>query len=128
MIEIHFKDRPTRATINHLKNKGMRWDASRKCWVCENNYGRLTIVKRFTMEDIKKSLERYRDFKIPTGSFLHAVLTNDLYAAVVRADFINIQRIPEIVKMVDDMLQPNQWGSVEIVNQHLKKRGKDVIL
>lgn len=71
------------------------------------------------MEEIKASLDRYVNHKIPTGGFLEAVLSNDLAGAVGRADSINIQRIPEIVKYVYNNLPSNCWGDSETVTKWL---------
>ena len=71
------------------------------------------------MEEIKASLDRYVKDKIPTGGFLEAVLSNDLVGAVGRADSINIQRIPEIVKYIYNNLPSNCWGDSETVSKWL---------
>jgi len=70
------------------------------------------------------SLRRYTEHKIPTGSFLRAVLENDLTEAIGRADHININRIPSIVDYIYNNLPHNSWGSKEIVRQFLEK-GKE---
>ena len=71
------------------------------------------------MEEIKASLDRYVNDKIPTGSFLEAVLSNNLVEAVGRADSNNIQRIPEIVKYIYNNLPSNCWGDSETVTKWL---------
>ena len=73
------------------------------------------------MEDIKASLDRYVNDKIPTGGFLEAVLSNNLVEAVGRADSNNIQRIPEIVKYIYNNLPSNCWGDKETVTKWLSK-------
>lgn len=72
------------------------------------------------MEHIKGSLSRYVEFGIEPGSFLMAVLTNDLVGAVGRADVENIKRIPEIVRYVYNHLPSGCWGSNEIVEEYIK--------
>jgi len=71
------------------------------------------------MEEIKATLDRYVKHKIPTGGFLEAVLSNDLVGAVSRADSINSQRIPEIVKYIYNNLPSNCWGNNETVTKWL---------
>lgn len=71
------------------------------------------------MQDIKDSLERYVKHKISPGGFLRAVLENDLTNAVARADYINIQRIPEIVRYVYNEVPGTAWGSPELVEEWL---------
>jgi hypothetical protein len=49
----------------------------------------------------------------PTGDFLRAVLTNDLYEACVRADPLNAATLREIVLYVRRNLPPECYGSNE---------------
>lgn len=63
------------------------------------------------METIKYSLKLYVEHKVPTGSFLEAVLSNDLFDAVGRADSANIKQIDEIVKYIFNELPSNCWGN-----------------
>lgn len=68
-------------------------------------------------------LQRYRDDHIPTGSFLRAVLENDLKEACSRADHTNQPQLFNIVQYIYDELPSNIWGSKEAVEAHLTKRG-----
>ena len=43
---------------------------------------------------IKDSLQRYADQGVPTGGFLKACLSNDLYGAFARADAKNLTALP----------------------------------
>lgn len=74
------------------------------------------------MQEIKESLQRYVDNKIPTGGFLTAVLSNDLKEACVRADHINIRRIPEIVAYCYNNIPAICWGSRERVQAWLDNK------
>ncbi len=74
------------------------------------------------MEEIKASLERYVNHKIPTGSFLRAVLENDLKEACGRADMINKHRLFEIVSICYNDLPGNCWGSPEKVRAWLDEK------
>jgi hypothetical protein len=71
----------------------------------------------------KESLDRYVEHRIPTGGFLRAVLTNDLFGAVSRADQYNVVAIPDIVKYIYNQLPAGCWGSEEIVDRWLNNDG-----
>jgi hypothetical protein len=62
-------------------------------------------------QQIKDSLDRYVNHKIETGSFLRAVLENDLLRAVGKADKENLKNLPEIVSYIYNELPSNCWGS-----------------
>ena len=65
------------------------------------------------------TLKRYTDNRLATGSFLRAVLANDLFEAVARADEMNMQTIPLIVKYIYNELPGGCWGSYEAVDAYL---------
>lgn len=65
--------------------------------------------------DIRESLDAWANTGRPTGGFLEAVLTNDLFAAVGHADSYNIRHIPEICSYVYNELPSTCWGSEEKV-------------
>jgi len=71
------------------------------------------------MQDIKETLDRYINNKIPTGGFLHAVLSNDLAEACMRADSLNKHRLFEIVSYIYNNLPIDSWGSNEKVDKWL---------
>lgn len=60
-------------------------------------------------------LERYVNDKIPTGSFLRAVLENDLRDAVARADAESLKVLPGLVILVHMELPSECHGSPEAV-------------
>lgn len=72
------------------------------------------------MEEIKESLKRYVEYKIPTGGFLQSVLENNLFEAIARADDINRYRIHKICKYIYNKLPSNCWGSKSIVEEWLQ--------
>lgn len=49
---------------------------------------------------IKEAIDRYVDTGCPTGSFLYAVFTNDLFEACARADMYNGPTLQEICKYI----------------------------
>jgi len=72
------------------------------------------------MNDIIETLNRYVNNKIPTGGFLHAVLSNDLMGACAKADNINRHRLVEISSYIYNNLPMDSWGSPEIVSKWLE--------
>ena len=65
------------------------------------------------MDMIKDSLKRYRDHRIPTGSFLERVLCNDFMGACQRADDFNRHRLFDIAQIIYDELPIGAYGSEE---------------
>lgn len=62
-------------------------------------------------DDLKKSLARYVNDHILPGSFLTAVLENNLFEAVCRADRDNFMDLRSIVIYVDDNVPCKARGS-----------------
>lgn len=122
--EVHFSEKPSRMMINNLKRHGLVWHIKRKCWVRSPTEHSLKVLEMFTLDIIKDSLINYRDHHVKPDLFLEAVLTNDLYATVVRANFIDADRIASIVRMVNDLLPLHIWGSLEECQKHLIKKGQ----
>lgn len=58
-------------------------------------------------------LKLYLEHGIPTGSFLEAVLSNDLRKAVGRADDVNSRAIPNYIKFLYSYAPVDSWGSPE---------------
>ena len=70
-------------------------------------------------EEIKESLKRYVENKIPTGGFLRAVLANDLFEAVGRADAVNRHILFDICSYIYNDIPSSCWGSYEKVDKWL---------
>lgn len=68
------------------------------------------------------SLKLYQDHKIPTGSFLEAVLSNDLMGAMRRADEYSKMNLYNIVYYIYNEMPSNCWGSGEIVSKWLSDK------
>lgn len=62
------------------------------------------------------SLKMYIDHGIMPGSFLAAVLTNDLFGAMGFADSYNRATIFQITSYIYNNLPSDSWGSVEKVS------------
>ena len=68
-----------------------------------------------------EGIYRYVEHRILPGSFLEAVLCNDLKEAVARADGQNIRRLPEYVRFLFNEVPTNCWGSPQAVKEWLTK-------
>jgi len=73
------------------------------------------------MDEAIKSMELYRDNRVPTGGFLEACLSNDLREAFGRADESSRNNLFEIVKYLYNEMPSDIWGSREAVKAHLDK-------
>ncbi len=71
---------------------------------------------------IVESLKRYVKQRIPTGGFLRAVLENDLFRAIDRADDDNRRDIHEICMYIYNEIPLTCWGSPEKVEQWLQNK------
>lgn len=67
----------------------------------------------------KYQIDEYVNDKMPPGSFLYAVLTNDLKEALVRADDINVHCLRDIVLYLYNDTPAICWGSPEKVKKWL---------
>lgn len=67
----------------------------------------------------KESLDRYVQHKIPTGGFLQAVLSNDLFSAMAKADSESSEALKHIVMYIYNELPSECWGSKEKVREFL---------
>ena len=70
---------------------------------------------------IRAGLRRYADEHMGTGSFLTAVLENNLSEAIIRADVFSLAAIKDIVMYVHWEIPGNCHGSPEAVNAWLKR-------
>jgi len=72
------------------------------------------------------SLRAYVERGRPTGGFIHAVLCNDLMAAVSRADESSLANLGDICRYVYNRMPAASWGSPEKVTawvvRHCERR------
>jgi hypothetical protein len=61
--------------------------------------------------------------RTPKGSFLTAVLSNDLKSAVWHADIKNTESLVDIVKFIYNNIPANSWGSDAAVQNWIKQGG-----
>jgi hypothetical protein len=73
-------------------------------------------VPQHTLE----ALDRYVNERIPTGDFLYAVLTNDLFGALGRADELNREHIWDICLYIYNELPSACWKTPEHVKTWLE--------
>lgn len=64
---------------------------------------------------MRDAMSRYVLDGHPVGSFLEAVLSNDLEAAFVRADHANHLRMMDFVNFLHNYAPGDCWGSLERV-------------
>ena len=76
-------------------------------------------------EHCQDGLKRYIEDGIPPGSFLTAVLENNLVEAFGRADHINRDHIRDYCMWLynEAPAVPRSWGSREIVSKWIKAGG-----
>lgn len=63
----------------------------------------------------KAALDRYVNDRILPGGFLIAVLSNDLFGAVGKADSENLAALPEIVRYIYNEVPSGCWGTKDII-------------
>lgn len=71
-----------------------------------------TPKKRLIEPRFKESIDRYIETGCPVGSFLQAVLENNLKEATGRADHTALDNIPHIVAYLYNDCPSKCWGSV----------------
>lgn len=70
----------------------------------------------------KQTIDDYVNHKYEPGSFVYAVLSNNLIEAFNRADDINLQYMKDIVSYVYNKIPQECWGSPKIVENWLKNK------
>lgn len=73
-------------------------------------------------QSIKEGIDRYIVDHIPTGGFLYAVLSNDLFHAIIKADEDNLATLIDIVWYVQNNVPVIAHGSPEKVKAWLESR------
>lgn len=72
-----------------------------------------------------ESIKLYVEKGYPPGGFLYAVLTNDLFEAVGRADSRNSKAIKEICGFIHNEIPALAWRTKEKVETWVKHHGLD---
>lgn len=71
-------------------------------------------------QNIKSAIDEYVDHGHSVGHFLKAVLSNDLFSAVVRADADSLLALHEICIYILNYTPAPCWGSNKIINDWIK--------
>lgn len=71
---------------------------------------------------LREALERYRDWHLPPGNFLRAVLENNLAETVGLADPRSFAHLREILEWLWHKMPATAWGSFERVEEWLAVR------
>lgn len=74
-------------------------------------------TKPFLPEHMREGMELYLKHGVEPGSFLKAVLCNNLCEAVGRADHINIVYLTNIVSYCYNEIPSTAWGSPDSVQK-----------
>ena len=72
---------------------------------------------------MRGAVERYVMHGIPPGSFLTALINNDLREAVARADDMNVNRLPDYVRFFYNSAPSGSWGHPDAVSQWTRRGG-----
>ena len=72
-------------------------------------------------EGLQGGMQMYIEHGISGGGFLNAVLENDLFSAVMRADVTNLKELPNIVRWVHNEAPPYSHGSKLKVKEWINK-------
>jgi len=71
---------------------------------------------------IKNAIDRYVNDRIMPGGFLYAVLTNNLFEAIGRADCHSLDNLVDICSYICNEIPSVCWGSAEKVDNWLNGR------
>lgn len=82
----------------------------------------MSPTEPFLPEHMREGMKNYLEHGIEPGSFLTAVLSNDLKRAVGAADHINLQYLTNIVSYCYNEIPAGSWGSPEMVQEWMAHR------
>jgi hypothetical protein len=81
---------------------------------------RLRVALARIPEHCREGLSMYLLYGVPPGSFLRAVLSNDLSEACARADEENQRALYDYVYVLYNVAPANAWGSPTKVDDWIK--------
>ncbi|MGZ8924546.1 MAG: hypothetical protein ACXW2E_01555 [Nitrososphaeraceae archaeon] len=70
-------------------------------------------------ETFKNAISLYVEKRIAPGSCTQAILSNDLFETINRADIDYIQALPDMVRFINNRLPSDCYGSRVIVMRYL---------
>lgn len=73
-------------------------------------------------ENLRDTMRRYIEHRVPPGHFLQAVLSNDLHEACARADWENRHKLFDLVSWLHNEAPSTCWGSPERFQAWLSAR------
>ena len=73
-------------------------------------------------QDTIETIDRYVKDGCSTGDFLYAVMTNDLFESIRRADKENGKVLVDICRYIYNEIPSNCWGDKETVAAWMKKK------
>ena len=82
----------------------------------------------------QESLYNYLVHGFEPGGFMMAVLSNDLYGAVARADFVNTDLISQYARWIESRAPYGSYGDRETVrgwlgkNEHFERFQKELLI
>ena len=76
-------------------------------------------------ERMMGGIQRYLEHGIPPGSFLTAIIENNLSRAVANADNENMQNIPAYVSYFYNECPGDCWGSPENMQEWMKNKQEE---
>jgi len=82
-----------------------------------------TDVRVLIPDQLWRALKLYAEEGIPTGHFLHAVLTNNLVESLGRADEESRSALGAIVQLLYNFAPGDCWGSCALVTAWLQTGG-----
>ena len=80
-----------------------------------------TFRQFYIPEHMMEGIKNYTDHGLEPGSFLTAIICNDLKGAVGKADDINIVNIPAYVDYFYNHTPSSCWGSEENMRNYMIK-------
>lgn len=72
-------------------------------------------------DSTRETIVNYVNFGLPPGGFITAVLSNDLFGAIGRADAENLRDLHEICLFVYNKIPSECWGSRQSVERWLAR-------
>lgn len=88
------------------------------------DYDRMDAPATFVPEHDREAIRHYIEYGIIPGSFLRAVIRNDLREAVGQADYINQEALPTIVAWFYNHAPALCWGNPSRVEMWQKFHAK----
>ena len=92
---------------------------------CELSERDIEMLETLVPENLRGALRRYIEFRIPPGDFLRAVLSNDLFEAVGRADMASLAALPNLVIWLHNYTPSGCHGSPAAFAYWLSPEGEE---